>query len=272
MACRNRFITQLWLVAQLSKRKYVLEQQTSTPSQERHTRVSTEGDRPKASKSLRRRWKATAFGLPFRGSCEGKNANIQLSLHVWWQVAYAYYLFLAFLYDKKQKRKSDSKYTYDAFVSYNRHDEEWVMRDLLPTLEEQYHWKLCLHHRDFQPGKPILDNIVENIYASRKTICIISEQYLGSEWCSSEMQVASFRLFDERKDVLILIFLQEIPKERLSPYHRMRKLVKRKTYLRWPQKREEVQLFWHKVNMALKTLDDGGENNPILRGTIPYDL
>ncbi|XP_069100715.1 toll-like receptor 13 [Pleurodeles waltl] len=189
-----------------------------------------------------------------------------------WQVAYAYYLFLAFLYDKKQKRKSDSKYTYDAFVSYNRHDEEWVMRDLLPTLEEQYHWKLCLHHRDFQPGKPILDNIVENIYASRKTICIISEQYLGSEWCSSEMQVASFRLFDERKDVLILIFLQEIPKERLSPYHRMRKLVKRKTYLRWPQKREEVQLFWHKVNMALKTLDDGGENNPILRGTIPYDL
>lgn len=188
-----------------------------------------------------------------------------------WHVAYAYYLLLAFLYDKKQKRKLDSKYTYDAFISYNRHDEKWVMRDLLPTLEEQYQWKLCLHHRDFQPGKPILDNIVENIYASRKTICVISEHYLGSEWCSSEMQVASFRLFDERKDVLILIFLEEIPRERLSPYHRMRKLAKRKTYLRWPQKREEVRLFWHKVNMALKTLDDGGENNPILRGTIPDD-
>ncbi|XP_069507504.1 toll-like receptor 13 [Ambystoma mexicanum] len=186
-----------------------------------------------------------------------------------WEVAYAYYLLVAFLYDRKQKRQATAKYTYDAFVSYNKHDEKWVLNDLLPTLEEQYQWQLCLHHRDFQPGKPILDNIVENIYASRKTICVISEDYLESEWCSSEMQVASFRLFDERKDVLVLIFLEEIPRERLSPYHRMRKLVKKKTYLRWPNKREEIPIFWHKVNMALKTKDDGAEDNPILRGVVP---
>uniref|UniRef100_A0A8C3SL01 TIR domain-containing protein n=1 Tax=Chelydra serpentina TaxID=8475 RepID=A0A8C3SL01_CHESE len=171
-----------------------------------------------------------------------------------WQGIYAYHLLLAYIHDKRYKRmRQHKKYDYDAFVSYNTHDREWVIHELLPTLEDKYHWRLCLHHHDFEPGKCILKNIVENIYASRKTICVITRHYLESEWCSKEIQVASFRLFDEHKDVLVLIFLEHIPSENLSPYHRMRKLVKKKTYLIWPQEEEEIPLFWHKLNMALKT-------------------
>ncbi|KAJ8358830.1 hypothetical protein SKAU_G00153550 [Synaphobranchus kaupii] len=130
-----------------------------------------------------------------------------------WQVVYAYYLFLAFLYNHKRKRtqKEPRDIVYDAFVSYNVRDEPWVLEKLMPELEDQQGWKLCLHHRDFEPGKPILDNIVEGIYSSRKTLCLISRDYLESEWCSREIQVASFRLFDEKKDVLILVFLENIP-------------------------------------------------------------
>ncbi|CAM4600541.1 unnamed protein product [Caretta caretta] len=149
--------------------------------------------------------------------------------------------------------RQHKKYEYDAFVSYNTHDQEWVINELLPTLEDKYHWRLCLHHRDFEPGKCILKNIVENIYASRKTICVITHHYLESEWCSKEMQVASFRLFDEHMDALVLIFVEHIPSDSLSPYHRMRKLVKKKTYLTWPREEKEIPLFWHKLNMALKT-------------------
>lgn len=39
-------------------------------------------------------------------------------------------------------------------------------------------------------GKPILDNITDAIYQSRKTLCVISRRYLESEWCSREIQVA----------------------------------------------------------------------------------
>uniref|UniRef100_A0A8D2LCF1 TIR domain-containing protein n=1 Tax=Varanus komodoensis TaxID=61221 RepID=A0A8D2LCF1_VARKO len=167
---------------------------------------------------------------------------------------YSYYLLLAYFIDKRQKRKGQCmEYDYDAFLSYNKHDEQWVINDLLPVLENQYCWKLCLHHRDFQPGRPILENIVDNIYASRKTICIISHHYLNSEWCSKEIQVASFRIFDDCKDVLVLIFLEDIPSEYLSPYHRMRELVKKKTYLKWPKDEQEIPLFWLKLNMAMKT-------------------
>lgn len=69
-----------------------------------------------------------------------------------WQLTYAYYFVLAMLVDTKHKNQQ-TLHQYDAFVSYNAHDELWVLRKLLPKLEEEQGWRLCLHHRDFEPGK-----------------------------------------------------------------------------------------------------------------------
>ncbi|XP_072513890.1 toll-like receptor 13 isoform X2 [Salminus brasiliensis] len=185
-----------------------------------------------------------------------------------WQVVYAYYRLLAFLYDNNQQRKKgdSSGVQYDAFISYNTHDELWVMSELIPQVEGEQGWRLCLHHRDFQPGKPIMENIVDGIYSSRKTICVISRHYLESEWCSREIQVASFRLFDEKKDVLILVFLENIPAHQLSPYYRMRKLIKKRTYISWPKPGEDTRVFWQKLRVALETKGTSEEESLILSG------
>ncbi|XP_051249479.1 toll-like receptor 13 [Dicentrarchus labrax] len=180
-----------------------------------------------------------------------------------WHLVYAYYLFLAFLYDKKRRRKG-TPHLYDAFVSYNVNDEAWVYREMLPVLEGEQGWRLCLHHRNFEPGKPIVDNITDAIYGSRKTICVISRHYLQSEWCSREIQMASFRLFDEQKDVLILLFLEEISARQLSPYHNMRSLVKRRTYLSWPQAGQHTGVFWQNVRRALNTTESPTERTHLL--------
>uniref|UniRef100_A0A3B4AYP7 TIR domain-containing protein n=1 Tax=Periophthalmus magnuspinnatus TaxID=409849 RepID=A0A3B4AYP7_9GOBI len=169
-----------------------------------------------------------------------------------WQLVYGFYLLLAFLYDSKKKRQGCPD-IYDAFVSYNVHDEDWVYKELLPELEEVQGWRLCLHHRDFQPGKPIIENITDAIYSSRKTLCVISRRYLQSEWCSREIQMASYRLFDEQKDVLILLFLEEISSNQLSPFYRMRKLVKSRTYLSWTQAQSHKGLFWENVHQFFST-------------------
>ncbi|XP_059205478.1 toll-like receptor 13 [Centropristis striata] len=186
-----------------------------------------------------------------------------------WQLAYTFHLFLAFLYDSR-KRKKGAAHQYDAFISYNVHDEAWVYREMLPVLEGEQGWRLCLHHRDFQPGKPIVENITDAIYGSRKTICVISRRYLQSEWCSREIQMASFRLFDEQKDVLILLFLEDIPARQLSPYHRMRKLVKRRTYLSWPLAGRHTGVFWQNVQRALETGDAPTETPNLLAASLPH--
>ncbi|TDH03662.1 hypothetical protein EPR50_G00144220 [Perca flavescens] len=180
-----------------------------------------------------------------------------------WQLVYAYHLFWAFLYDSS-KRKSGASHRYDAFISYNVDDEAWVYQEMLPALEGEQGWRLCLHHRDFQPGQPIVDNITDAIYGSRKTICVITRRYLQSEWCSREIQMASFRLFDEQKDVLVLLFLEDIPAHQLSPYYRMRKLVKKRTYLSWPQAGQHTGVFWQNVGRALETGDTLTETNDLL--------
>ncbi|XP_072321751.1 uncharacterized protein [Eucyclogobius newberryi] len=174
------------------------------------------------------------------------------------QLTYAYYILLAWLFDTKNRQKRAAS-RYDAFVSYNASDEAWVYEELVPRLEQEQGWRLCLHHRDFLPGKPIVENIVDAIYGSRKTICVISRRYLQSEWCSKEMQLASFRLFDEREDVLILLFLEDIPTPHLSPFYRMKKLLKRRTYLSWTRAQDNPQLFWEKLRQALRTTNSAEE-------------
>nr|XP_033770245.1 toll-like receptor 13 [Geotrypetes seraphini]XP_033770246.1 toll-like receptor 13 [Geotrypetes seraphini] len=171
----------------------------------------------------------------------------------YWRIKYNFYIFRSW-FNEYWRWKEEEHFKYDAFISYNSCDEAWVLQELLPNLETNNpsSFRLCLHHRDFELGRDIVDNIVDSIYQSRKTICIISRSYLQSEWCSLEIQLASYRLFDELKDVLVLIFLEKIPDRELSAYHRMRKVMLKKTYINWPLEPEAQKLFWTKVRKALK--------------------
>ncbi|XP_033014656.1 toll-like receptor 13 [Lacerta agilis] len=171
----------------------------------------------------------------------------------YWRLKYHFYVLRAWVNDHWRHGKDD-QYKFDAFVSYNSTDESWVLEHLVPSLEKGGGpvFRLCLHHRDFQPGKYIIDNIVDSIHNSRHTICVISRRYLRSEWCSMEIQLASYRLFDELKDVLIPVFLEDIPERELSAYHRMRKVMLKKTYISWPAEPEAQKLFWAKMRVALK--------------------
>ncbi|XP_030068510.1 toll-like receptor 13 [Microcaecilia unicolor] len=171
----------------------------------------------------------------------------------YWRIKYNFYIFRSW-FNEYWRWKEEEHFKYDAFVSYNSYDEAWVLQELLPNLETNNpsSFRLCLHHRDFELGRDIVDNIVDSIYQSRKTICIISRSYLQSEWCSLEIQLASYRLFDELKDVLVLIFLEKIPDRELSVYHRMRKVMLKKTYINWPLEPEAQKLFWTKIRKALK--------------------
>lgn len=148
------------------------------------------------------------------------------------------------------------RYQYDAFISYSSRDEAWVMGQLVANLERPaagaQRLRLCLHHRDFRPGAAVLENIEAAIYSSRHTICVVTHHFLRSEWCSLEFQLASLRLLCDGSDVLLLVFLEEIPEHCLSPYTRLRKIVHRRTYLLWPEKPQEQDAFWVRLRDALK--------------------
>ncbi|KAK1881839.1 Toll-like receptor 13 [Dissostichus eleginoides] len=170
----------------------------------------------------------------------------------------------------KLRGRRSAKFQYDAFISYSSKDEGWVMKQLVPNLERPAAGapplRLCLHHRDFRPGAAVLENIEAAIYGSRHTICVVTRNFLQSEWCSVEFQLASLRLLYDGSDVLLLVFLEEIPERCLSPYTRLCKIVRKKTYLLWPEEPQEQDTFWVRLIDALKDKEDeegegGGEHD-----------
>ncbi|XP_072542845.1 uncharacterized protein [Salminus brasiliensis] len=147
------------------------------------------------------------------------------------------------------RKDGERRYRHDAFVSYSGRDERWVVEKLLPNLERRGppFLRLCLHTRDFQLGQDIVENITESLYGSRRTLCLVSRNYLRSNWCSLELQLATCRLQVEHRDILILVFLEKIPSKMLSAHHRLARLVKTRTYLAWPQEDELQGEFWDRM-------------------------
>ena len=78
-------------------------------------------------------------------------------------------------------------------------------RKLLPFLEERHHLKCCIHYRDFAPGKPFTESMAESVYSSYKIIAVLSSNFLKSNYCSYELNIAKYRLLNKKDDSLIII-------------------------------------------------------------------
>ncbi|XP_062311960.1 toll-like receptor 12 [Osmerus eperlanus] len=163
-----------------------------------------------------------------------------------------------------EERVEEEEVRYDAFVSFSSLDEAWVMGQMAPRLERdgEPQIRLCLHNRDFEVGKGIVDNIAESIYSSRRTVCVLSRRYLRSDWCSLEMKMATHRLLSEHSHKLILIFLEHISPFELSAFHRLAKLVRTRTYLDWPEDEMERVTFWERLRRNISERDSDEKHQP----------
>ncbi|XP_036372498.1 toll-like receptor 2 type-2 [Megalops cyprinoides] len=144
---------------------------------------------------------------------------------------------------------------YDAFVSYSERDSEWVEEFLVQELEStQPPFRLCLHRRNFLPGKWIADNIIDAIEKSRRTLFVLSNHFVSSEWCKYELDFSHFRLFDKGDDTAILVLLEPIDKETIPKrLCKLRKIMNSRTYLEWPEDEAQRSTFWCKLKAAMNS-------------------
>ncbi|ELK17490.1 Toll-like receptor 2 [Pteropus alecto] len=156
---------------------------------------------------------------------------------------------------RKPKKAPHRDICYDAFVSYSERDSHWVENLMVQELEHfDPPFKLCLHKRDFVPGKWIIDNIIDSIEKSHKTVFVLSENFVKSEWCKYELDFSHFRLFDENNDAAILILLEPIEKKTIPQrFCKLRKMMNTKTYLEWPTDEAQQEGFWLNLRTAIKS-------------------
>ncbi|XP_048798173.1 toll-like receptor 1 [Lagopus muta] len=142
---------------------------------------------------------------------------------------------------------------FHAFISYSERDSLWVKNELIPNLEKgEGCIQLCQHERNFIPGKSIVENIINCIEKSYKSIFVLSPNFVQSEWCHYELYFAHHKLFSENSDSLILILLEPIPPYVIpARYHKLKALMAKRTYLEWPKERSKRALFWANLRAAI---------------------
>ncbi|KAK1208117.1 TLR1 protein, partial [Pygoscelis papua] len=142
---------------------------------------------------------------------------------------------------------------FHAFISYSERDSLWVKNELIPNLEKgEGCVQLCQHERNFIPGKSIVENIINCIEKSYKSIFVLSPNFVQSEWCHYELYFAHHKLFSENSNSLILILLEPIPQYIVpARYHKLKALMAKRTYLEWPKERSKRALFWANLRAAV---------------------
>ena len=148
----------------------------------------------------------------------------------------------------KQDERNDGK-QFDAFVSYSQQDQKFVTKALVPKLEQKKpYYHLCLHYRDWPIGGAIAQTICESVEKSRRTIILLSENFMKSEWCQYEFKAAHYRVLHDKTIRIIMILLDDKPPQNLDP--ELKLYIKTNTYLEWKD-----PWFWEKLKYALPDVE-----------------
>lgn len=178
-------------------------------------------------------------------------------MRVWFHSRFGVRLF----YKSTELDRDDRDKLFDAFVSYSSKDEAWVAEELAPMLEHgDPSYKLCLHYRDFPVNALIADTIVQAVESSRRTIMVLSENFIKSEWCRFEFKSAHHQVLRDRRKRLIVVLLGEVPHKDLDPDIRL--YLKTNTYLQWGDK-----LFWEKLRFALPDVPNNQRSRSSIRNS-----
>ncbi|XP_070562273.1 toll-like receptor Tollo isoform X1 [Ptychodera flava] len=138
----------------------------------------------------------------------------------------------------------------DAFVLFSSRDEDFA-EAIVERLEGNGTCRLLLHHRDFEVGKAILDNIEDCFDTSRASVLLISRNFLESGMCEHEARIALDNWIN-RKQRLIPIVIGDI--KLVNDSKVIKRIVGLITYIQWPENGsdKEEEKFWKELEDALK--------------------
>jgi hypothetical protein len=121
--------------------------------------------------------------------------------------------------------RTPREYRYDVFICFSSTIEKWVKEDLIPELEDStVGLKVCVHYRDFRPGRTIINNIIDSIQNSKKIVFVISDGFSASGWCEFEMHAAITFILKtasgrKMEDIIPILYTEGVPvPSALRPY------------------------------------------------------
>ena len=141
------------------------------------------------------------------------------------------------------------KTRYDVFICCSETDRDWASKDLVTELKNRG-FLCCLEDRDRPPGMwPFADSFTEAVQHSRKTLIILTPDFVASEYYTFELNVAlSLSLEKALSHQIVPI----VYKKCTAPME-----LRGRSYLSW----EDFPIkshFWDALEEALRLPNDAG--------------
>ncbi|XP_075845484.1 toll-like receptor 5 [Microtus pennsylvanicus] len=182
--------------------------------------------------------------IKFRGTCFLCYKNIQ-----------------RLVFKDKVRSSEPSAYQYDAYFCFSSKDFEWAQNALLKHLDAQYssrnRLRLCFEERDFIPGENHISNIQAAVWGSRKTVCLVSRQFLKDGWCLEAFRYAQSRCLSDLKNVLVVVVVGSLSQYQLMRHETIRGFLQKQQYLRWPEDLQDVDWFLNKLSGCILKEEKG---------------
>ena len=146
----------------------------------------------------------------------------------------------------------DEVYQYDVNIIFHDSDEKWVNDHLLANIREEYpDAVLCVGDDNLPLGMYRLDAFVEVVDNSYKSVFVISNTSSEDNWFLTKLRIALQHVNHFKRDAVLLVFLEDIPEERL-PYLIRLFLSVNRPYLQWHDDPRNEEYFWDHVMKCLK--------------------
>ena len=169
------------------------------------------------------------------------------------------------LYGGRRRREWDQlndDCEYDAFIAYSDETPEvrrWVNVTMQTELERNRGVELFIHQRDLLGGGFLLERIDDAMRRCRKTVLVLSPEFLRSRVCLYQAWSAHTSMVTEQRDAVVLVRLQALPVAGITAT--LTSLMEIRECLNWTDDPEGQELFWERLTDVLLSPPDNPINN-----------
>ncbi|KAI5629473.1 toll-like receptor 5, partial [Silurus asotus] len=154
-----------------------------------------------------------------------------------------------------QNLPANDGFMYDVYLCFSSKDIKWVIKALLEKLDTQFsdqnELRCCFEARDFIPGDDKFSNMRNAIWKSKKTLCVLSREFLKDGWCLEAFSLAQTKMLEEVQDVLLVLLVDDIPRYRLMKYEMVRTYFQTRRYLCWPEDSQDLERFYNHLKQSI---------------------